>query len=756
MWQPFSTRTRSVSRRSRTNHVRRTNLERLEERQLLSAAEFEVSSLLAVNGGDGSNGFVVTGTVDGGKLLAPKSYTSVGDVNQDGMDDLLLAASGIDQAYLIFGRPGGFPAELDLDSLNATTGYVISGADLGDSLGFDYGGGAGDVNHDGIPDMMIGAIRGTPSVDRLNAGQNFVLYGAMAHLNGLDIADGVQDGRIDLANLDGAHGFTINGVAAGDLAGRTSAAGDVNGDAIDDLIIGASAAGSSGASYVVYGRDSTEGQSFPAAFELSSLDGSNGFVIPSPPSGGGTLGASVGGAGDVNGDGISDLVLGDLFADPSGRQNAGRAYVIFGRPSFPATFDLTSLNGSNGFTVNGNAVNDYLGGWAVGGAGDVSGDGVDDVLIGAWGVDGPGVSNDGAAYVIFGKTTAFPAVFEVATLNGSNGFALLRTGGYSRSAGDVNGDGYADTITANSGADPNGLTDAGQSFIIYGRSSFGASFDVTSLLAATGGDGSAGYVLNGVVEGGAAGYVAGLGDINGDGYDDASYSAYSTDLNGLANNGQVYIIYGKLSPAPSDTKFYVVNDGSPDRTYEYGPTVTAVENYALNSGNTAPRGAASTAVGDKVWVVDANKNVYVSNTSGGLLGSWTAGGLASNATAEGIATDGTDVWIVDARQDRVYRYTGAASRLSGSQNAAGSFALNNGNTGPKDILTDGTNLWVVNDSTTDKVFKYTLSGSLAGSWSITGAGSSPTGITLDPSGGGILWIVDNGSDRVYQFDNARS
>ena len=152
--------------------------------------------------------------------------------------------------------------------------------------------------------------------------------------------------------------------------------------------------------------------------------------------------------------------------------------------------------------------------------------------------------------------------------------------------------------------------------------------------------------------------------------------------------------------------------------------------------------------------MDANKKVYVYNTSGGLLGSWTAGTLASNATVEGIATNGTDVWIVDAKQDKVYKYTSAASRLSGSQNAASSFSLNSSNTSPKDIVTDGTNLWVVNDTSTDKVFKYTLSGSLVGSWTITGAGSSPTGITLDPTSGGNLWIVDSGTDRVYQFDNA--
>jgi subtilisin family serine protease len=204
----------------------------------------------------------------------------------------------------------------------------------------------------------------------------------------------------------------------------------------------------------------------------------------------------------------------------------------------------------------------------------------------------------------------------------------------------------------------------------------------------------------------------------------------------------------------TDTKFYVVDDATTNLTFEYGATGSAFENYTLTAANTAPRGAASNAAGDKVWVVDANKKVYVYNPSGGLLGSWTAGSLTGNAIVEGVATNGTDIWIVDAKQDKVFRYTGAASRLSGSQNAASSFSLNSGNKDPKDIVTDGTSLWVVNNSTTDKVFKYTLAGSLLGSWTIDAANSSPTGITLDPTNVAHLWIVDNGTDRVYQYDNA--
>ena len=372
----------------------------------------------------------------------PVRYQPIGDVNGDAIDDLLLAAPGpgfssppdtYGQVYLIFGQPGGLPAELNLQSLDPTTGYVITGIELGDRLGANSGGGGGDINHDGIPDIVIGSDGRSPSGDRLDGGRTFVIYGGSANLAALDLADGTQDGRISLSGLDGTHGFVINGIAApgvadsaGTLAGRASAAGDVNGDHVDDLVIGAYGGGPAkpGRVFVVFGRGpgSSAGASFPATLELASLNGSNGFVIPGL---GATdsLGIAAGGGGDVNGDGIGDLVVGAQFASPSGRSLAGQAYVIFGRTSFPATFNLASLNGTNGFKVNGGAANDYLGGYTADVAGDVNGDGIDDVLIGAWGVDGPGGSTAGAAYVIFGKTTGFPAVIEVSTLNGSNGFA---------------------------------------------------------------------------------------------------------------------------------------------------------------------------------------------------------------------------------------------------------------------------------------------------------------------------------------------
>jgi hypothetical protein len=165
---------------------------------------------------------------------------------------------------------------------------------------------------------------------------------------------------------------------------------------------------------------------------------------------------------------------------------------------------------------------------------------------------------------------------------------------------------------------------------------------------------------------------------------------------------------------------------------------------------------ATTAAGNTVWVVDANKNVYIYDNHGVALGSWSAGGLSAKATLTGIATNGTDIWLVDSNADKVYKYTGAASRLSGSQTAASSFNLANGKNGdlnPQDIVTDGTSFWVV-DGTALKVFKYTLTGSLLGSWTIDPANAHPTGITINPNNVSDIWIVDNVALKVFQYVGA--
>ncbi|MEE4295944.1 MAG: integrin alpha [Wenzhouxiangella sp.] len=137
---------------------------------------------------------------------------------------------------------------------------------------------------------------------------------------------------IPLSSLDGNNGFRLDGAAAGEISGgAVSNAGDINGDGIDDLIIGASAASPNGAvragsSYVVFGRKN----GFDATINLSTLDGNSGFRLDGV-SANDSSGAAVSSAGDINGDGVADLIIGARFADPGGLVSAGSSYVVFGR-----------------------------------------------------------------------------------------------------------------------------------------------------------------------------------------------------------------------------------------------------------------------------------------------------------------------------------------------------------------------------------------------------------------------------------------
>jgi DNA-binding beta-propeller fold protein YncE len=218
---------------------------------------------------------------------------------------------------------------------------------------------------------------------------------------------------------------------------------------------------------------------------------------------------------------------------------------------------------------------------------------------------------------------------------------------------------------------------------------------------------------------------------------------------------------GTIAPSDQAAKFYVVNDATPtiggtNTAYKYQASGTQQAGYSLSLNDLDPRGVAANAAGTMEWVVDANKNVYVYNPGGALLGCWSAGGLSSSATPTGIATNGTEVWLVDSSADKVYKYAGAAGLRSGSQNAASNFSLvggKNGDPSPQDIVTDGTSFWVV-DGTKLKVFKYTLSGSLLGSWAIDPANTHPTGITINPSNVSDVWIVDSGTLKVYQYAGA--
>ncbi len=355
------------------------------------------SSSIELSDLNGRNGFTIYGS--GGII------SDAGDVNGDGIDDLILGDAGADanyrrnvgEAYVIFGSKLGFNSKFNLHSgalsnLNGANGFEIIGIDQDDYAGGSVSG-AGDVNGDGIDDLIIGAS-GADANGKQDSGETYVVFGNKKGFSS----------STKLSELNGNNGFKINGIGQHDRSGNSvSGAGDVNGDGIDDLIIGAVYADANGnvragESYVVFGNN----KAFNSTVELSDLNGITGFQINGIDAED-RLGSSVSGAGDVNGDGVDDLIIGASGGDPNGDKigqvgGAGETYVVFGSTKgFNSILELSDLNGSKGFKINGIDTGDSSGG-SVSGAGDVNGDGIDDLIIGGTGAN--------ESYVVFGRSSS--------------------------------------------------------------------------------------------------------------------------------------------------------------------------------------------------------------------------------------------------------------------------------------------------------------------------------------------------------------
>ena len=413
-----------------------------------------------------SGGFVINGVSANDN--SGTSVSSAGDVNGDGFDDLIVGApldtpnnTASGASFVVFGKTDGSAVELsDIEDSTNSGGFVINGVSTYDNSGRSVSS-AGDVNGDGFDDLIVGALGDDPNGSY--SGASFVVFGK---------TDGSAVELSDIEDSTNAGGFVINGVSTYDQSGESvSSAGDVNGDGFDDLIVGARGDGPngiySGASFVVFGK--TDG----SAVELSDVeDGTNtgGFVI-NGVSTYDNSGRSVSSAGDVNGDGFDDLIVGARDDDPNG-DGSGASFVVFGKTdgSVVELSDVESDTNPGGFVINGVSANDQSG-TSVSGAGDVNGDGFDDLIVGAR-FDDPNGEYSGASFVVFGKTDG--SAVELSDVeDGTGGFVingvstLDQSGNSVSGAGDVNGDGFDDLIVGASNDDPNG-DGSGASFVVFG------------------------------------------------------------------------------------------------------------------------------------------------------------------------------------------------------------------------------------------------------------------------------------------------